>query len=108
MSRAAPIACNLDALTAPERERRAVLAARVRAGALSRDETDDGYRLRLRSDASLLDDVLELIALERRCCPFLELGLVFAPGNGPVHLELRGGEGVKDFLAASGVLGCGR
>lgn len=108
MTGAAPIACNLDALTPPERERRSLLAARVRGGVLDAGETADGFRLRLPADPSLLGEVVELIALERRCCPFLELALSFAPGDGPVHLELRGDEAVKQFLAASGLLGWGR
>ena len=69
-------------------------------------ETDAGYRLRLSPDPDLLRDTLDLICLERRCCPFLEMRLVFGSGDGPVFFDIRGSAEVKAFLVSSGVLGC--
>jgi len=42
--------------------------------------------------------VAEWITLERRCCPFLDLGLDWSASN-RVSLTLTGGPGVKTFLA---------
>jgi hypothetical protein len=54
-------------------------------------------------EAHLVQDALDWILLERRCCPFLRLELNFEPSLGPVWLRLGGGAGVKEFLAAAGL-----
>jgi len=106
MSGEIPIACNLDALSASERERRTSLTARIRGSAAEIRETETGFRLRLHPDPDLFRDVVDLIELERRCCPFLEMTVTFSPGAGPVYFDIGSGAGVKDFLVASGALGC--
>ena len=106
MSGDTPIACNLDALSAEERRQRAALADRLRGGTLRVQETTRGYRLHLNADPALYRDAVDFISLERRCCPFLELKLVFAEEEGPVYFDIGSGTEVKAFLAASGVLGC--
>ena len=102
-----PIACNPGALSASERERRSALAGRIREHVVASTETETGFRLQLPADDASCAEVLEFITLERRCCPFLELRLVFSPGGGPVYFDLGGGPEMKAFLAASGLLGCG-
>lgn len=96
------IACNLGALSAPERERRAALARALVEQAESR-ELADGYALRLAGVDSLARESLDWLLLERRCCPFLRLELELEPDDGALWLRLRGGEGVKEFLAAAGL-----
>ena len=108
MSTPIVIACNLDALTSAERSRRSSLGSEVCKGSVEIRETERGFRLELKRDWSLYRDVLELIALERRCCPFLELNLTFSPGDGPVYFDIGGNDEVKAFLVSSGVLGCSR
>jgi hypothetical protein len=98
---AAPIACNLGALAPADRARRAALAEQMLDRVERIEETVDGFALRV--DASLARDSLEWFLLERRCCPFLRLELDFAPGEGPLWLRLRGGPGVKEFLAGTGL-----
>lgn len=98
-----PIACNLGALDGDEQRRRAELAHTVVGHATATTETTDGYALRFDEDAALLRDVIDWIALERRCCPFLRFELTFDPENGPFWLRLGGGPGVKEFLSANGL-----
>lgn len=100
----AAIACNLDALLPAERSRRSELAQTIRKSATSIEETDRGYRLQLSNDAEICKRALELILLERRCCPFLSIELEFPPGDGAVVLVVGGAPGVKDFLRETGVL----
>ena len=107
MNRDIPIACNLDALSETERQRRPALAASVRERVVDTHETERGFRLRLSPDAALLRDALDLICLERRCCPFLEMKLVFTGENGPVYFDIEGNADAKAFLVSTGVLGCG-
>jgi hypothetical protein len=102
MTQTPVIACNLGALTAPERERRAALARALVERAESR-ELADGYALRLAGVESLARESLDWLLLERRCCPFLRLELELEPDDGALWLRLRGGEGVKEFLAAAGL-----
>ncbi len=100
------IACNLDALSPSERARRSELARIIQKSSTSLDETDSGYRVQLPDDSEICERALELILLERRCCPFLSLALAFEPGNGAVALAIGGAPGVKQFLTENGILGC--
>ena len=62
-------------------------------------ELPDGYAYRFSSDGSQLAPLLEFIAAERRCCPFLTFELAFEPHGGPLWLRLRGSPQVKAFIA---------
>ena len=97
------LACDLDALSGDERARRSTLASRVAARFREVQELPDGYAGRLDPDPAIVRDTLDWLLLERRCCPFLGLELSFEPSSGPVWLRLRGGPGVKEFLAATGL-----
>lgn len=97
------IACDLGALSAGEREHRAALAQTLVAQAAAVRELPDGYALRLDGTAPLARESLDWLLLERRCCPFLRLELELEPEDGPLWLRLRGGAGVKEFLAAAGL-----
>src|SRR5262245_19685227 len=104
MSDTQPVfACDLHALSAEERTRRSTAAARVAAEFREVRETADGYAARLDAEPGLLEDALDWLLLERRCCPFLRLELSFEPSAGPVWLRLGGGPGVKEFLGGAGL-----
>jgi hypothetical protein len=91
-----PIVCNLQALSAAERARRAELAAFLRANTLRVVEQEAGYLVQLRPQPEVLRRAEELIALERRCCGFMALEL----RRDDAVLELSGREGTKEFIAA--------
>lgn len=97
------LACDLGALSVEERTRRATAVARVSARFREVQETSDGYAARLEGNAEEVQDALEWILLERRCCPFLRLELRFEPSPGALWLTFGGGPGVKDFLRAAGL-----
>jgi hypothetical protein len=59
----------------------------------------DGYGYRFPSDGSQLEPLLEFIAAERHCCPFLTFELAFEPYGGPLWLRMRGSPQVKAFIA---------
>ena len=99
------IACNLNALSPSERARRSELARTLQKISTSLEETDSGYRFQLPNDCEICERALELILLERRCCPFLSLELAFEPGDGAVALAIGGAPGVKQFLSERGILG---
>ena len=62
-------------------------------------ELPDGYGYRFPGDGGQLELLLEFIAAERRCCPFLSFELAFEPHGGPLWLRLRGSPQVKAFIA---------
>ena len=97
------LACDLGALSVEERARRSTLASQVFARFREVQEIPDGYAGCLDPDSVIVQDALDWLLLERRCCPFLRLELSFEPANGPVWFRFRGGPGVKEFLAAAGL-----
>ena len=64
-----------------------------------RTELTDGYSYRFGNDQIVLDSLVEFIAAERRCCPFLSFELAFEPHGGPICLRMRGSPRVKAFIA---------
>jgi hypothetical protein len=62
-------------------------------------ELPDGYAYRFASTDGPLASLLEFIAAERRCCPFLTFEIAFEPHGGPLWLRMRGSPRVKAFIA---------
>ena len=92
-----PVACSLT--TVELQQRRNEVLNGIRNAVLEIREHSDGFAYRFSSNEHLLDQLTEMIKLERRCCPFLTFKLHVDPGDGPMWLELSGPEGTKDFLA---------
>ena len=74
-----PIACNLEAFSAPERERHASLLQRLDGRILERREVSEGYAFRFAMEADTIAELAEWICLERRCCPFLRFSIEVTP-----------------------------
>src|SRR5262245_12610260 len=92
-----PLACNLPAAELRERGETVVAALFARAQRL--EETPDGYCFVFPAEAESVRDLLEFILSERECCPFFTFDLSFPSPHESVWLTLRGGEGVKEFVA---------
>lgn len=92
-------ACRREALAPADRARHAALTEELRSGARSVEELPRGYAFRFPDDPPLSRRLVEWMALERRCCPFLEFEIVLGEAGEPVVLRLTGGQGVKEFLA---------
>ena len=75
------------------------LAAGLFAAVEEVAELPDGYGYRFSGDVSQIERLLEFIAAERRCCPFLTFELAFEPHGGPIWLRLLGSPQVKAFIA---------
>jgi len=93
-----PIACDLTALTADERDRRRTLAAKVHTAIIGRRELADGYALKIESNKVSIADIDEWTKLEGKCCPFLHFEV--AEEGGSLWLSMTGDSGVKEFLKA--------
>lgn len=91
-----PIVCTLDA--AELQERRSGLLAHVAALAEGRREVEGGLALRFAPAAGVLQELGNLIDLERQCCRFLRFRLTVEPDGGPIELELTGPAGTGEYL----------
>ena len=95
-----PLACRIDALDFAQRGRHAQLFRELAASVADVEELPDGLAIRFPSKPYVFLRLAEWMELERACCPFLEFGLIFENRVPTMRLELRGPEGVKDFLRA--------
>ncbi|HEY7091826.1 MAG TPA: hypothetical protein VH393_01515 [Ktedonobacterales bacterium] len=92
-----PVACALSATEL--RERGADVVAPLFARVQRMEETSDGYCFAFPAEAEGVRNLLEFILSERDCCPFFTFELSFPSPHEYVWLTLRGGEGVKEFVA---------
>ena len=96
-----PIACVLGALTPDAQRRERELLELARAAVTRSEATASGYRLHFADGEALLAALGELIALERRCCPFLAFELRSEAEHGAVTLHIGGRDGVREFVGAT-------
>jgi hypothetical protein len=96
----AVLRCNLTALDAAQRKRRDLLREWLQVGVVEITETRDGYEFHLAPWSLAAQHVNELVAIEKQCCPFLELVVRPASGEqGPIP-EFGGGQAIKAFVAS--------
>ena len=98
MTHEIPIACTLSGPEMRERERTVLAGLRARTRAVRAHP--DGYVLDLERSDEALAAAARVIALERRCCPFLRFTLTVEPGEGAIELALTGGPGTREFLSS--------
>lgn len=92
-----PIACGLSS---PERAARLdELRATIFAACQAVEETADGYAFAFTGDVA--PQLLDFVASERECCPFLTFDLHLPPANESLYLELSGNDEVKVFIAST-------
>lgn len=96
----APLACRIDALDGEQRKRHAALLTELAAAITGVEELPDGLSVRFPMRPYLFLRLAEWMDLERACCPFLHFGLVFENRVPTMRLDLRGPDGVKEFLRA--------
>lgn len=93
-----PIACVLEALTPDQRKREGTLLDEHLRAVEEVAEREDGYSFRYGPDVSLFARMAELVALEHRCCPFLDFQLEWRGADRPPWLHVGGGARVKPFV----------
>lgn len=91
-----PIACSL---TDKElQERRKNVLEKAAQSLTSVRELNDGFSYQFPAEDSILEDLITVINLERKCCPFLNFKLSIEAQNGFVSLELTGQKGTKEMI----------
>ena len=98
---ALPIACRLT--DAELRVRREGLLGAVRELVLTATWQPEGLVLEFPPSSAALSPLLELIAAERVCCPFLQFHLQTGPGETPTRLTITGPPGSRAFLETLGL-----
>ena len=93
-----PLACDMTALDAMQRERQQILMRHFRASVQETLGLGEGYAFRLQPDAETILRAAEFITIERLCCPFLSFELEVGPAENQVWLRLSGPAGTKQFI----------
>ncbi len=91
-----PIACDMTALSAVERQRYDSLRPRVLKAIDFVQETPAGFRLRLGRSASI-EEAAGWIEMEHRCCAFLDIDLSLK-ADGTTWVQIGGSSAIKAFL----------
>lgn len=92
------LACNLVGRELADRKD--AIARDLFAHAERVEELPDGFGYRFPAAEPWAARVLDFIAVEKRCCPFITFELVFEPNDGPLWLRLRGSDAIKAFVRA--------
>lgn len=95
-----PLACDLLALDKVQRERRFVLAQLLQVGICRVTALEDGWAFHVDPKSIIRDNLEELAALERLCCPFLKVVVKSNTEDGETTLEITGVNGAREFIAA--------
>ena len=92
-----PIACTLTETEVRER-RRTILAA-FRGAALDVTTLPLGYAYRFEATSEALSRLVQLVDLERQCCPFLTFKITVASGSQPISVEITGPPEAQPVIA---------
>jgi hypothetical protein len=95
-----PFFCNLQALSAAERNEHLQLTRRLAESILKTMEVLDGYAFEVDRHRMSMKDLAAWTEFERRCCPFFDFTLELRRENGPLTFQLTGRDGVKEFIRA--------
>jgi len=88
-------------LTSPElQERKATILASLKKQVLEKKELPSGYAYKFDGSDKLVDELAEFIKTERECCDFFTFNLSVSGDRSEAWLELKGPEGVKEFIMA--------
>lgn len=98
MGPAIPIRCELT--DAELRHRRKDYLDKIAGALIESGELENGFKYRFRIADMLIQDLAEVIDLERRCCPFLNFKMSVESGKESVSLELTGPQGTKEMIAS--------
>jgi hypothetical protein len=98
MTREISAACALD--DKELQQRRKDYLDKIASSLLDFKELESGFSYRFPLKETILQDLAEIIDLERRCCPFLNFKLILEAGNNFVSLELTGAKGTKESIKA--------
>ena len=92
----APIACTLN--DAESRTRRDGFLRETAKSIIEIEELENGFRYLFPAEDLVLQELVHIIKLERKCCPFIDFTLVAAGQSRYFSLELTGRDGAKEAI----------
>lgn len=93
-----PFACNVYAISAELRPAHTQNAEVLFPQVQQKTKLSDGYQFAFPRNPEILQRLGNFIAMESLCCPFFTFELQVPSGHDQVHLLLRGGEGIYEFI----------
>jgi hypothetical protein len=93
-----PLACDLTAIPASDREEHILTAPQLFATAQEVLDLPDGYSFRFLNEPGKFMAIAKYIENERLCCPFFNFSLEIQANQGALWVGLTGGEGAKELL----------
>ena len=91
-----PIACSLT--DRELQERRQNVLAKIAESLIDFEELPDGFRYRFPAEDAVLQNLMRVINLEQKCCPFLSFKLNLEAGKDFASLDLTGGQDAKEAI----------
>jgi hypothetical protein len=95
-----PIACDLSAIPAEQRETHIADVQQLFALVQQTRELPNGYAFRFPAESDILLQAASYISYERLCCPFFGFTLELEPQSAALWLHLTGSAEVKQFIKA--------
>ncbi len=96
MTEELPITCSLT--DGELQERRKNVLVKITESLIDFEELADGFRYRFPAEDAVLQNLMDVINLERKCCPFLNFKLNLEAGRDFASLDLTGGQGAKEAI----------
>jgi hypothetical protein len=94
--KALPLACILS--DKELQTRRETVLRQVAARLVDYAELENGFSYRFPAEDEVLRELVNVVNLERKCCPFLNFKIIIESQSETVALELTGQEGTKEML----------
>lgn len=79
-------------------ERRNTLVESARQYVIGWNELDNGFAFRFPGGDDVLDNLIDFVKAERKCCPFFTFNLTVSNAEHEIRLDLTGANGVKEFI----------
>lgn len=90
------IACTLT--DAELRSRRETFLRETAKSIVGVEELENGYRYLFPAEDLVLQELIYIVNLERKCCPFIDFALVIKGQSRYFSLELTGQDGAKEAI----------
>ena len=92
------VACSLNSQELADRVER--IKEDVFSRQINKVENENGFTYYFEDDEKLLNNIFELVEMEKACCPFFKFDISILPFQKGIALQISGSEAAKDFLAA--------
>ena len=96
-----PVACNLNGMTAEQRERHIALLQLLRGSVEQTTELPAGYEFRYAGGADTFMAAAEFITLESLCCSFFHFCLEQEPTDSAITIRITGPVEAKPIIVAA-------